>query len=267
MSYNIPMKEPLKSNESSLSQTLILDVSKVKSPIELEVNQVTDWGALTLTLVITVIVSTISAYVTIKLVTKSNNNLIKNQNVQNEYSLQQQRELQQLMIESQERQKRNELKNEYIRNWIDELKVPAENIIYKFETYIPALSAAANAKIESQKNLNLSDIYTEKSKAFILHLQNISTYHISLQLHLNSNKKEEVDILNDIQTIIQLCTKLHNEVFQKITQLDNQTTIQYNDLESADDAKSFYINIKLLKQKLRTLLNEEWDKLRSFHDI
>lgn len=261
------MKEPLKSNESNSSQTLILDVSKVKSPIELEVNQVTDWAALTLTLVITVIVSIISAYVTIKLVTKSNNKLIKNQNDQNKYSLQQQRELQQLMIESQERQKRNELKNEYIRNWIDELKEPAEKIIYKLETYIPALSGVANAKIESKKNLELLDIYTEKSKAFILHLQNINTYQISLQLHLNSNKKEEVDILNEITTIIQLCTKMHNEVFHKITQLDNQTSIEYKDLESEEDAKNFYIKIKLLKQKFRTLLNEEWDKLRSFHDI
>ncbi|MDC5456945.1 hypothetical protein NRA65_18045, partial [Acinetobacter baumannii] len=130
------MKEPLKSNEPNLSQTLILDVSKVKSPIELKVDQVTDWGALTLTLSITVLVSLISAYVTIKLVTKSNNDLIKNQNAQNEHNLREQRDLQQLMIDSQERQKRNELKNEYIRNWINELKTPAENFIYYADTYI-----------------------------------------------------------------------------------------------------------------------------------
>ncbi len=99
------MKEPLKSNESNLSQTLILDVNKVKSPIELKVDQITDYGALTFTLIISAIISAITAFVTIHLVTKSNNQLIESQKDQNERQLIKQEEFLARQIESQENQK------------------------------------------------------------------------------------------------------------------------------------------------------------------
>ncbi|MDV7596183.1 hypothetical protein R4609_00710 [Acinetobacter baumannii] len=260
------MKDPLKTTEPNLTQTMILDVSKVNSPIELKVDQVTDWWALTLTLTITLIVSIISAYVTIKLVTKSNNNLIKNQNDQNDQNLRVQRDLQQLTIESQERQKRNELKNEYIRNWIDELKKPAENIIYYAETYMPSLSAVINAELECYRNIDLIDAYKEKSREFVEHFQKIHTNQISIQLHLNSNSQEEQEILNEISSIIQLCSKIHNDVIQKTRDLDPNIKANFKDFESKDDTQELYRKIKKLKESFRIILSKEWDKLKTFHD-
>ncbi len=260
------MKEPLKTTEPNLAQTMILDVSKVNSPIELKVDQVTDWGALAITLTITLIVSIISAYVTIKLVTKSNNNLIKNQNDQNDQNLIAQRDLQQLMIDSQERQKRNELKNEYIRNWIDELKTPAENIIYYAETYIPSLSAVINAELECYRNVNLLEAYKEKSQEFIEHFQKIHTNQISILLHLNNNSQEEVEILNEISSIIKLCSKIHNDVVQKTRDIDPNIKASFKDFEPKEDTQELYRKIKKLKENLRIILSKEWDKLKTFHD-
>ncbi|MDC5554967.1 hypothetical protein OHX01_18050, partial [Acinetobacter baumannii] len=93
-------------NKLPEKQSFTLQNTDEKNPIQLRVDPVTDYTALTVTILTSIIVSGITAAVTILLIRMSNNKLAQSQaNLQNQ------------MLEQQAELKRNEVKAQNRQEW------------------------------------------------------------------------------------------------------------------------------------------------------
>lgn len=257
------MKDPLKSNESNLSQTLILDVSKVKSPIELKVDQITDYGALTFTLIISAIISAITAFVTIYLVTKSNNQLIESQKDQNESQLIKQEEFLARQIESQENQKNKELNTHSKQIWIDKLRESATQFLYNTSRVIIQALSTVNAYNTYKQDQNT---YAEVNKNFDeinTIVRNLEIAAISIDLSLEGNNPIDDEIKKLLTEIINHIKVLNSTVLDNFTEKRNFQLIDYSTLKTLPEVDKIYeLEIKLKKKFIelfkekRNFLNE-----------
>lgn len=257
------MKEPLKTNESNLSQTLILDVSKVKSPIELRVDQITDYGALTFTLIISAIVSAITAFVTIYLVTKSNNQLIKSQKDQNERQLIKQEEFLVRQIESQENQKNKELNTHSKQIWIDKIRELATQFLYNTNRVVMQAFSTVNTYNTYKKN---QSTYEEVSKNFDetkTIIRNLEIAAISIDLSLEGNNPIDDEIKELLTEIIKHIKTLNSSVLDNFTEKRDFELIDYSTLKTLPEVDKIYeLEIKLKKKFIelfkekRNFLNE-----------
>lgn len=253
------MREQITSVSNS-TQTLVLDVGKVKTPIELNVNQETDYLALSITLIVTVIVSAITAYVTIYLVTKSNSNLIQNQNQQNENQLCKQDELLNRQIESQEKQKDKELQAQYKQIWIDKMRDLASRFMFNANKIpLSVLDAVNNSNINIVSNGSNKELVASKHKFISSLFENMELAQVTLELSLNSKDNIDAEIKQLLLNSVNLSKEIYSKAFTEFTSKINHRLISFEDLNTIPQLEQFYITQINLKYKFIELIQVERD--------
>lgn len=141
-------------NQTS-NQAIILQNTDQNKPIQLKVNTDTDYLALTFSILASVIVSMIAAYVTIKLVTKSNAKLIENQSEQNKKLIANQTKLQNDLISSQNQMLKSEVKSRNRQEWINRVRDLVAETLAEGNSFIIELGREHNIRIQRYKKLVL----------------------------------------------------------------------------------------------------------------
>ncbi|HAV5431282.1 TPA: hypothetical protein JI046_11775 [Acinetobacter baumannii] len=251
------MKEVTKSPPSNLTQTLVIDSSKIKKPIELKIDQVTDYGALTFTLIITTIVSAITAYVTIFLVTKSNNQLIENQKEQNERQLLKQEEFITKQIKSQERQKYNELNTQSKQLWLNDIRELATKFLFNINTITLQIlntvnSSNAALRDNSEYEKARSDFATTRQI-----INEIELNKINLELFLNADSSTDIEIIELMRTLEALVKDLNARAHNELTKKIGTRNITYEEFSTLPELQKIYKAEALLKICFANLIKEK----------
>ncbi|MDH0563785.1 hypothetical protein [Acinetobacter courvalinii] len=246
-----------KNKDLNSFQTLVLDIGDIKTPLEFKIDQTTDWWALSLTLLVTVIVSIVSAYVTILLVTRSNNNLIKNQNFQNEKQLSKQEEFINKQIISQESQKESELNAHYKQLWMEKLRDEGAQFLHN--TSIFSMQVFNNItffnsfKRSGKGEENVNKHYDQLNQT----IKQLEISQIKIQLSLNSNNELDNEIIELMAKIIIIVKSLSSQAYEELTNKINYKNINYENLASLPEHTSLMNCEILIKKKFIELLREE----------
>lgn len=120
MSQNTPSINDL--SDSSNSQHIVLQNTDENKPIQLKINAVTDYTALSITVISSIIISIVTAAITILLVKNSNKSLLSGQLEQQKILLSKQTEQLQQQLDHQLSIQKNELKHNNLKELIHELR-------------------------------------------------------------------------------------------------------------------------------------------------
>ncbi|MHC3125636.1 hypothetical protein, partial [Acinetobacter sp. GN11] len=193
-------KETLSSHTNSgailvLNQAPNIQAFKVQNtdplmPIQLRVDNVTDYLALAIPVIVSIITSLISAYVTIKSVTNSNGKLVESQEKLQENSFKNDRKKELDILTSKNRQ-----------DWLNSLRTDIAEIISQSSNIIHNLRATMqityNTQQEQQDSLKFSNYYNQLDSldfsVFITSYQKVDSIISKVELFLNSDKKEQKD--------------------------------------------------------------------------
>lgn len=231
---------------------LLVENSKDDYPIELRIDSVTDYTALSFTLFVTVLTSTISALVTILLVLKSNNRLIESQNLQ-----------QQRLLTSQSHEQTKSIKSKYRQDWINSVRLLMANYLNTSSNLYMFLLTYINSLI-LKKYHNGSQEKTDKAHEDLIELVGkLNNYSIQIDLILSKSNildREIVDLTFEYSTLYHsLLTKLlndfNNNIFKKI--LDHKYLFGISEV-----IRMQKIDIEI-KQKVKELLKNEWERVKN----
>lgn len=208
-------------------QAVILQNPDQNTPIQLKINQDTDYCALVLTLIATVFASIISAVVTIVLVTKSNKSLIRSQN---ENHLKQ--------LEAQRQQQKSDVTSTNRQAWINSVRsILSEYLFYatRFQVY---MIQTINKKPEGKTNLMQALDILDKNK-------------ILINLYFSKHESQLVDLMNEF-------INSASEISHKYT--DNQSNeVPYNEMDFAP--------LKEIREKIidtaQDILKKEWNRVKN----
>lgn len=237
-------------------QALILQNTNKDLPIQLRVDPVTDYTALWITVFASVIASAITAVVTIFLVTRSNNNLIVSQ-----------RELQEKLINNQNKQQINELNSKYRQEWINDTRKLISNFAFSASQLIPNLFSYLNSCIIVNKfktSDSAVDSMTSSVDTMNANIENFKALSNLIDLTLskdNTIDREIYDLTKDILANYSnlhgiLCAKAHNNEFEEILQMTN--------MYDYDEANKITQEIENIKEKTKVLLKTEWERVKKF---
>ncbi|WP_151963612.1 hypothetical protein [Acinetobacter oleivorans] len=208
-------------------QAVILQNPDQNTPIQLKINQDTDYGALVLTLIATVFASIISAVVTIVLVTKSNKSLIRSQN---ENHLKQ--------LEAQRQQQKSDVTSTNRQAWINSVRsILSEYLFYATRIQVYMIQTI-NKNPEGKTNLMQALDMLDKNK-------------ILINLYFSKHESQLVDLMDKF-------VNSANEISHKYT--DNQTNlVPYNEKD--------FVSLKEIREKIidtaQDILKKEWDRVKN----
>lgn len=231
---------------------LLIENSKNNYPIELKIDSVTDYTALAVTLLVTVLTSAISAFVTIWLVLKSNNRLVESQNLQ-----------QQRLLTSQSHEQTKSIKSKYRQDWINSVRLLMANYLNTSSNLYMFLLNYINSLI-LKKEHNGSQEKIDKAHEDLLNLVGkLNNYSIQIDLILSKSNildREIVDLTFEYSTLYHsLLTKLlngfNNNIFKKV--LDHKYLLGMPEV-----IRMQKINIEI-KQKVKELLKNEWERVKN----
>lgn len=250
---DVPIKVPEK---------VVIDTSNIKFPLEIKVDQVTDYGALTFTLFITALVSAISAYVTVILVTKSNNKLIESQKEQNEKQLLKQEEFLNRQIVSQELQKNKELNAHTRQLWNDNIRELATQFLFNINllplqimTTVNTYNHAVSDSKFHEKSLN------EFAKTDEI-MRKIEIHKINLELFLNKDIPLDLEIILLLKKLLILAKDINANTYEEFTDKINFKSITFKEFYTLPEMEKFYDAEIRIKDCFSKLVNEK----RSFEE-
>lgn len=228
--YQIVNKVPEK-------QAIVLQNTNKDYPIQLRVDPVTDYTALGITVLASVLVSIIAAMVTVLLVKDSNKNLVNTQ-----------RESQDNLFRMQKIELNAKSRNERL----NQIREFASNINL-ISNQIPRMMLDINAyKFLHPSNPELSN---KAITDFQMKLKNFMKYHYNLRLYLLDKSAGEELIISNIEEFI----KTVSEIFPIIFNIEAYVTWK-NFNEDFEGNK-----LKLLSDKIansiENYLKEEWEKI------
>ncbi|MGR2922943.1 hypothetical protein [Acinetobacter sp. 1125_18A] len=228
--YQIVNKVPEK-------QAIVLQNTNKDYPIQLRVDPVTDYTALGITVLASVIVSIIAAMVTVLLVKDSNKNLVNTQ-----------RESQDNLFRMQKKELNAKSRSERL----NQIREFASNINL-ISNQIPRMMLDINAyKFLQPSNAELSN---KAITDFQTELKNFMKYNYNLRLYLLDMSAGEKLIISNIEEFI----KTLNEIFPIVFNIEVYVTWK-NFNEDFEGNK-----LKLLSDKIASsienYLKEEWDKI------
>lgn len=252
----------MKSNQISESQSIILQNTNEKEPIQLKVNPVTDYWALWFTILASVIVSAIAAYVTIKLITDSNAKLIENQNLQNKNLLDNQSELQNKLIESQNQQLQREVKSKNRQEWINKVRELVAETLTENNSFFITVAKEHNLCVQRHRKLTTTPrdkqlITLEAPYPETVQIMRSFDKNITL-LDLLLSKDDDLDrkIYNHLNNISKLQGKLFEIYSLSLKNTTNQDDIIFKQLEILEISKK----VTLLTKEL---LKNEWNRVKN----
>lgn len=249
------MKEVTKSQISP--QTLVIDSSKIKTPIELKIDQITDYGALTFTLIITTIVSAITAYVTIFLVTKSNNQLIESQQEQNEKQLLKQEEFITKQIKSQEQQKYNELNTHSKQLWIDNIRELATQFLFNIHIITLQIMNTVNSNNVAEFDSRHHEKAMNEFAATREIIRKIEITKIKIELFLSEDSPIDLEVINLMKKLEKLTKDINANAYKEFTKKIGNKSITYEEFYTLPELEQFYKAEALLKRSFAKLIKEK----------
>ncbi|MGK8801444.1 hypothetical protein [Acinetobacter seifertii] len=208
-------------------QAVILQNPDQNTPIQLKINQDTDYCALVITLIATVFASIISAVVTIVLVTKSNKSLIRSQN---ENHLKQ--------LEAQRQQQKSDVTSTNRQAWINSVRsILSEYLFYATRIQVYMIQTI-NKNPEGKTNLMQALDILDKNK-------------ILINLYFSKHESQLIDLMDEF-------VNSANEISHKYT--DNQSNlVPYNEKD--------FVPLKEIREKIintaQDILKKEWDRVKN----
>ncbi|MGJ8757447.1 hypothetical protein ACSFV5_07305 [Acinetobacter sp. HC8-3S] len=247
---------------NSENQTIILQNTDKNKPIQLKVNSDTDYVALTFSILASVIVSMIAAYVTIKLVTKSNTKLIENQCEQNKYLIANQNQLQSDLISSQNKMLKSEVKSKNRQEWINRVRDIMAETMTDGNSFIIILFKEHNTRIQRYKALNSKTLTEGK---IILDPPYPETVQIMrsfdknvILLDLLLSKDNEID--RKIHTKLKEISTLQGKIMSKYSQAKDNIP---NSDNVNHEIHKIYILSKDITDLTKELLKSEWNRVKN----
>lgn len=208
-------------------QAVILQNPDQNTPIQVKINQDTDYNALTLTLFVTILASLISAVVTVVLVTKSNKSLIRSQNENHIKQLDAQRQHQKSDVTSTNRQA-----------WINSVRsILSEYLFYATRIQIYMIQAI-NKDPEGIINFKQALDVLDKNK-------------ILINLYFSKNESQIIDLMGEF-------IECSNGLYQKL-KINQPNLVSYKDEDFAELIK---IRLKIIS-KAQDILKEEWIRVKN----
>ncbi|WP_151867983.1 hypothetical protein [Acinetobacter soli] len=208
-------------------QAIILQNPDKNTPIQVKINQDTDYTALILTLLVTLLASLISAVVTVVLVTKSNKSLIRSQNENHIKQLDAQRQHQKSDVTSTNRQA-----------WINSVRSILSEYIF-YATRIQAyMVEAVNNEPEASSNLRQALDIMDKNK-------------ILINLYFSKEESKIVDLMDEFA----VCTTKKAKKY-----VNNQLNL--NGYREEDFADLKEIRLKIISTA-QDILKEEWIRVKN----
>lgn len=226
-------------------QEIILHNTQKDYPIQLRVDPVTDYYALFFTLITSILVSAIAAFVTIWLVTKSNNKLSEDQVIQ-----------QKEMFEKQEQLRKKESEAKYRQAWIDRVR----------NLFIDYFADINHLTIEFQKYIN-SEICNAKGdhvEVFKTFDFRFKSYYNTADLLLSKDNPLDRDIVNKMYEIQYYYVEIFSDLMAH-TQKSNPQQIPASYFDQSGDFKSIQSIKKEINSKIKELLKNEWERVKSFN--
>ena len=225
-------------NNIPKTQALVLQNTNQKEPIQLRVDPVTDYTALGITVFVSIITALLSAIVTICIVTRSNRDLIKNENAMQSKFLANERKKELDLIIAKNRQ-----------NWINAIREDIAKVTTKTKHTTHNLRAILQTKRDDEK---------EDYSDFILKYQEVEELIIKIELFLNRNKEDQISLiqkLNDLKSNLFQYSNL-NLQWDKEYYLDKSNNILAlkNSLDQNVD------DIKIITQDI---IKTEWEKSKT----
>lgn len=243
-------------NKLPEKQSFTLQNTDEKNPIQLRVDPVTDYTALTVTILTSIIVSGITAAVTILLIRMSNNKLAQSQaNLQNQ------------MLEQQAELKRNEVKAQNRQEWINKVR----NL---FVTYF---NHSESFPMLLQRNFSVRHAYNRKVIDYVEHNKMALEYQnykselrrLALEIDITLSAKDPLDreisnlVHNFYEKFLSLIDVLEEEIKSKyVNQVNSMMT---KDIESKILSKEMNDINKEILNKIKILLKLEWEKVKQFN--
>lgn len=236
-------------------QSLTLQNTNKDLPIQLRVDPVTDYTALWVTLGVSVLVSSITAFVTIWLITRSNQELSASQLV-----------LQEKMLLQQEILKKNEVKAQNRQEWINNVREIFVNYFSHTHKLSFILQRYFTAKIAYSKKHILAETYNKHTIEYQEYVQALET--LKEQIDITLSAKDKLD--RRISRLVGYYCKESTELFECIeselenTPLSETIRLTVVDIEqNTHYQKSKKLNIRI-SRLIKFLLKKEWEKVKSF---
>lgn len=241
-------------NKIPEKQAIVLQTTNKDLPLQLRVDPVTDYGALWLTVLASVLVSAITAAVTIYLITQSNNKLINSQD-----------NLQEKMLSQQAELKKNELKSQNRQEWINRVRTLFVNYFDHTSSFITVLNKYYFKKSSSDNDEISEEEYNSMVVEYNNYIITLNKYNYEVDITLSSNDKIDREIATLVYKFHTNFILLAKELdvyyssfspnFQSITMsyLDNHSITQDMDLINKD-----------ILNKIKILLKSEWEKVKKF---
>lgn len=243
-------------NKLPEKQSFTLQNTDEKNPIQLRVDPVTDYTALTVTILASIIVSGITAAVTILLIRMSNNKLAQSQaNLQNQ------------MLEQQAELKRNEVKAQNRQEWINKVRNLFVTYFNHSESFPMLLQR--NFSVRQAYNCKVID-YVEHNK-MALEYQNYKSElrRLALEIDITLSATDTLDreisnlVHNFYEKFLSLIDLLEEEI--KSNYVNQVNSMMTKDIESKIVSKEMNDINKEISEKIKNLLKLEWEKVKQFN--
>lgn len=228
-------------NQIPATQSLSIQNTNENKPIQLRVDSVTDYNALFFTLGASVLVSAITAFVTIWLITRSNHQLIKGQRQLQEDALKNDRKKELDLLTSRNRQE-----------WINSLRIDIAEVVSQSSNIIHNLRATLQITYIQRA----SEDNIENFSIFISSYQKVDSLISKIELFLNKEKMEQNELISELnslkENLLRFCNKNLSTDDEFYKSLDEVLVLK----------TSLTKNINNISEKTATIIKNEWKKTK-----
>ena len=250
-------------NKTPEIQALEIQNTSAKEPIQLRVDPVTDYTALIITLGVSILVSSITAFVTIWLITRSNNKLIGFQSTQNENQLQFQITQQGILLSHQKEQLKKEVRSKNRQDWVNNVRQLFSNYLISSNQLITNLLNAENTRLQSMQHGFLLEEYKELSRLMRENFNNLNNTAMLINLTLSKDSVLDREIYNLTQDICNSYIALAILINHEITTEVIISTIEVSYLDKFEQKNVILKSNAIFTEKAKLLLKNEWERVKN----
>ncbi|MCZ1176817.1 hypothetical protein ABTF02_13315 [Acinetobacter baumannii] len=236
-------------------QSLALQNTDVKNPIQLRIDPVTDYWALFFTIFASVLISTITAAVTIWLIKISNNSLAQSQ-----------ANLQDKMLSQQADLKKAELKAQNRQEWINNVRKLFVNYFNHSSSYAALLQRNYAVRHAYCKQALTDKQQNEAALEYQNYLYELKRFSLEIDITLSASDEIDREISNLVNSFYEKFKALVQHLDQEFRSTgayqEHSKGIEHFEDHSISQEMNT-INLKILS-KVKILLKNEWEKVKSF---
>lgn len=240
------------SNNMPDKQAIVLQNTNEKLPLQVKISQDTDYIALFFTLIVAIITSIISAVVTVKLVSKSNKNLVDNQE-----------KIHGKQLEFQSSQQKNEIRSRNRQEWINNVRLLISQYLTYSSNLMTNLLTAENARIICKTDTSYLQEYKTYSDTLRINYNNLVDISMLIDLTLSKDNpidRHIVELINEInKSYIAIAQSIGKDINENII----TSQINYNFLKKFQEHDIIIQNRASLLELTKVLLKNEWERVKN----